>query len=98
MSHRLHRRCGDSGTRVRYDRSLAWASRGIAVEVLVELTPALPQPYAFLADRGPADHVAPGHPRELDDGVRIRLQVQPPGRLGGTQPFMAIETRLAPSS
>jgi hypothetical protein len=43
-------------------------------------------------------HVAPGPVCRLDERARIGLQVQPPGRLGRTHPFMAIETRFGPSS
>ena len=41
------------------ERRLLRASCGIAVEVPVQFAPALPQPFTLLADRGPAEHLAP---------------------------------------
>jgi hypothetical protein len=79
------------------DCGLSWASCGVTVEVLVQFTPALPQPFTFPTDCGPAAHLAPDPACELDDRLGIGLQVQPPG-WAAPQPFMAIETRLGPSS
>jgi hypothetical protein len=79
------------------DRRLLRASRSVAVEVLVEFAPALPQLFTLEADRGPAEHLAPNPTDKLDDRLRMGLQVQPPCWLG-RQPFMAIEIRLGPSS
>jgi hypothetical protein len=53
---------GSLGRRARLqddDRCLSRASCSVAVEVLVQFTPALPQLFTFLADRGPAEHLAP---------------------------------------
>jgi hypothetical protein len=41
------------------DRRLVRASCSVAIEVLVQFAPALPQPFTLLADRGPAEHLAP---------------------------------------
>ena len=77
---------------------LARASRSVAVELLVYVAPELPQAFTFLAHRSPPDHLAPNSTRQLDGRLRVGLEVQPPGWLWRTQPFMAIEIRLGPSS
>jgi hypothetical protein len=41
------------------DRRLLPAQRSVAVEILVQFAPALPQPFTFLAHRCPAEHLAP---------------------------------------
>src|SRR3972149_910555 len=52
--------------------------------VLAQLPPALPQPFTLVAHRGLAEHLAPDPTCQLDDRLRIGLQVQPPGWLGRT--------------
>ena len=78
---------GSSGHRARLeddDRRLMRASCRVAVEVSVQFAPALPQPFALPADRGPPEHLALDPTGELDDRLRMGLQVQPPGWLGRT--------------
>jgi len=52
------------------DRRLLRSSSCIAVEVLVELTPALPQPFTLLAACGPAEHLVSDPACQLDDRLR----------------------------
>ena len=50
------------------------ASRCVAVEVLVQFTPVLPQPFTLLADCGPAEHLAPDPACQLDDRLQPQLK------------------------
>ena len=95
----MRNRFGSSGRRVRLEDDylrLLRASRSVAIEVLVDLAPTLPEPFAFLARRSPSEHLTPSSTRQLDDSVWVCLQVQ--AGSAAPQPFMAIETWLGPSS
>ena len=62
-----------------------WAPRGVGVEVVVDLGPAGPQPLA-LVSLGTARTDLPCSVAGLGDGLRMSLQVQPPGGFGRTPP------------
>src|SRR5919106_3623566 len=64
------------------DCRLSRASGCVAVEVVVQFTPALPKPFTLRANCVSAEHLAPDSACQLDDRLRIGLQVQPPGWLG----------------
>jgi len=51
-----------------HDRSLLRTGCCVAVEVLVQLPPALPQSFAFDAERGPADDLASRPTRKVEPG------------------------------
>jgi hypothetical protein len=68
---------GSSGHRARLgddDRRLLRASCSVAVEVLVQFAPALPQLFTLLADRSSAEHLAPDPTGQLDDRLRMGLR------------------------
>ena len=46
------------------------ATSGEGVEALVDLAPALPQPFTLLTHGRPAEHLAPDPTGELDDRLR----------------------------
>jgi hypothetical protein len=62
-----------------------WAPRGVGVEVVVDLGPAGPQPLA-LVSLGTARTDLPCSVAGSGDGLRMSLQVQPPGGFGRTPP------------
>jgi hypothetical protein len=64
--------------------SLSRASRSVAVEVLVQFSPALPQPFTILAYRSPPEHLTPDPTGQLDYRLGVGLQIQPPGWLSRT--------------
>jgi hypothetical protein len=43
-----------------YDCRLSRTTRSVAVEVLIQLAPELPQPFTILAHGSPREHIAPG--------------------------------------
>ena len=61
------------------DRRLGRAPAGVRVEVSIDRAPALPQPVALLPRRRAGAHRARVLARQPDDGVRMRLEVEPPG-------------------
>jgi len=68
-----------------YDSSFSWSSRGVGVEVLVDLGPSGPQTLSLSSLCATCmDRSCPV--TGLDDGIRMILQVQPPGGLGRTPP------------
>ncbi len=80
-----------------HDRGLGRSKRRVGVEVLVYLAPPGPQARPFVAGCGAGPDQA-GPVGQADLGVRVHLQVEPPGRLAVPQPFIAIVTRSGPSS
>jgi hypothetical protein len=58
----------------------------------------LPQPFTLLARRGPPEHLAPDPAGQLDDRLRVAWRFSHQAGSAAPQPFMAIETRLGPSS
>jgi len=74
-----------------------WPQRGVDVEVLVDLGPAGPQPFALVSLRA-ARTDRPRPVAGLGGDVGVSLQVQPPPGSAAPHPFIAIVTRLRPSS
>jgi hypothetical protein len=72
------------------DRRLSRTTRSVAVEVLVQFAPPLPQPLTLFTHRSPPEHLAPDPTGQLDHRLRMGPQFQPPGRLS--------RTRTAPSA
>ncbi len=79
-ARRRPRRCG--GRLEDDDRGRLRSPRRVAVQLFVQFTPPLPQPLALRAGCRPGNDVASGATGEVDYGLRVRLQVQPPCRLG----------------
>jgi hypothetical protein len=89
---------GSSGRRERLeddDRCFSQASCGPVVQVLVDLAPALPQPFTLVALTS-TSRLTPPASSTTASGWACRLSHQ--AGSGAPQPFMAIETRLCPSS
>ncbi len=63
------------------DRGLHRAPRRVAVQVLVDLTPPVPQPVALLAMCFPSGDPT-GAADQIDRYVRMRLDVEPPSGFG----------------
>src|SRR6266702_2940147 len=66
-----------------HDRGLGRSKRRVSVKVLVYLPPPSPQARPFIASRGTGPHQA-GPVGQANLGVRVRPQVEPPGRLAVT--------------
>ncbi len=81
------------------DRRFPGAPRGPAPELFLAVVLAPTRPQArplFRCGRAAADGAASA--LQLDRGLRVCLEIQPPSGSGSPQPFIAMVTRLGPSS
>lgn len=63
------------------DSGRARAPRSVAVELLVQVAPALPQPFTILAHSSPPEHVPPDSTGQLDDRLRVGLLYDRDGKV-----------------
>ena len=91
---------GSFGRRVAEDDDLRFsrASRRVAIDVLVQFAPTLPEPFAFFAHRGPADYLVAGPPASSTTLFGCACRFSHHAGSAAPQPFMAIVTMLGPSS
>jgi hypothetical protein len=71
---------------------------GQAVEITIDLAPSLPEPVSLLAISGSADHVAPMRRASSTTASGSAWRFSHQAGSAAPQPFIAIVTRLGPSS